>query len=214
MKMQEARAEVKRLGLKAHPTATKEELLRMINKTSIVVGDVLENPETTEAAIADAIVHSTATDEQLYAKIEREEKEKLMREQIRKRLQQAAQIEENKNKQMNKYLLKYDIAELINKAKAMVEPLGGTVTVDKAPDGGLGYGFHIACRGKIESFPFAHYTSEHEALSKIRLFLGIRVEADMKRRNDMAISPLTGQAIESTVQFGDEGLVDDSRLVI
>jgi len=211
--MMALRTRAKELEVKMPQRVTKLQLAELIEKAEAAVVEPvhvnetevikeLTNPETTPDAIKAATVADTLTDEQKNAKLEKEIKAKINKEQIEKRLRLEASIAEQKERQKNKYVLKYDIVEMEQQCQAIARGRGCTFRIDKQPDGSLTGTYHMFGRGKENSGNLAQPLEI--ILRDTRLFCGIKSVRDeivKTEKEGASRSVLTGEVMDTPVKI-------------
>lgn len=163
-------------------------------------GEALSNPELEPTKMMDAIIHDEETSEQRKARFTREAKAQIERERIQAEVRKAAQIEDQKLKQINKHVLTYDIVDMERQCKAILEPTGCHFQVDRNEDGLVGT-YHMWGVGKSDSGNLAQPLPT--ILRNVRLFRNVKSYADMPKvqAEDMGAvrSAWTGQPMETLV---------------
>jgi len=207
------RTRAKELDVKMPQRVTKLQLADLIEKAEAAVVEPvhvnemevikeLTNPETTSEAIRQSTVADTLTEEQKNAKLEEEIKAKINREQIEKRLRREAAIADQKDRQKNKYVLKYDLVEMKEQCQAIAKARGCTFQIDTKPDGSLVGTYHMFGRGKENSGNLAQPLET--ILRDTRLFCGVKSVRDeivRTEREGASRSVLTGEVMDTPVKI-------------
>lgn len=121
--------------------------VNVVDDVEIEVGETFKNPELETKRVYDDIVAGTETEAQMLARLEREVKEKLMRERLEQELRASAQREINKLKAIDAATIKVDPVEIQKWADYQLKPIGGQFVIDSDSNGLLGT-WHAVAFGK------------------------------------------------------------------
>jgi hypothetical protein len=204
--MTEIRNKAKELGVTMPHGVKKAELAKLVDEASASAvaptGDYvrkLENPELNPVKIMNDVVADTVSEEQRRAKFEAQVREKLEFEKLERIMRKEAQIAENKQKQLEKYNLKYDIVDMRNQCESILAAHGGQFVIDKKPDGSLAGTYHMYANGKSNCGNLAQPLAT--ILRDVRVFCKTKIDKDMPVRNDMVRSQFTGAPIATPVHI-------------
>lgn len=207
---QEVREEAKELGINSYGKS-KSDIETLIEQKRAVEGaradesivrdiTVTErvNPALEESAIMSAVVAGTETDEQMLARVEKQAREKIMREDAERKLRQASNIQRQKTQDLRKHELTYDIVEMKERCEAIAARNGGTFQIDTLPNGGgLAGTYHMFRTGNVGCGNLAQPLTT--IIRDVSIFFKVVPEAAQPKRNDMVRSHFTGEPLVTPI---------------